>query len=935
MPAMASLKTYLKSKTKWKLFSLIMIGIVVIGTAASLLARVILIEDNPETRPRLAVIAPGDTVAGKALVQGAKLYVQHLNAQGGLSGRRLELLTANESPEGVQSVLRDKRVVGVVGHLDPGLLRQVAAQYHQAKLRVITPLPLVEPLPGVWGLGLNPQEESRFTANYARNIQKQRLMFVVRESDPAMDAYVEPFVDLYKRFETPVKAVLTLSSKPTDAEIQNVASTLADVDVGGVYLATGPETAARLVKAIRAIGNAIEIFGPSTLSRGDFLRKLREISGRDGKIMAHGIVTATPVLFDTANDQAQRFLSGYQRAFDASPDWVATLAYEAARLVSRKAEPAEPSSGLLGDLSFIDSSVQLPVQMGIYNGDRLISAPVQLLPIAKGANFNYIEALRQGRVLYVNDRFMFRTNVVYTGVVINEISKIDSKAQTAEIDLSIWFRYRGKFDPQDIEILNAVNPIKLDKPEEVIQADDIQYRRYRVRQTLRLNFTADKHSFSQNIAGVSFRHRTLNRNNLSYVVDVLSLPTGSKLFDDLQDRRVVKSGSNWLVDAAWLSQDLARERGDGAPQYVGMTGEQPMFSVITMGVLLKPESATARDIVAPEYFFYLAIFGILGIATALALDNRKMSRYWAAQSWLLRLIFWPALLMAVGNLVIDWAFGHLLLPSTRAIAAAYDSLWWLLAARLVDLAVRRFTWVPLEETTQRRVPNIMKFVVSLLIYGLALGGILSMVFDQSLTSLLATSGLLLTLVGLAIRDSIANVFSGIFLNVERPFMVGDIIKINNITGQVKDITWRTTRIQSNEGPMVSMANSKVSEAVTENYSSVPNGVEVMVKFYTPPEADQKVVFGIITEAIAKADSIISKDDPDYGPVVRYRGITNVNGRWVAEFSAGFRVAKMFKRGAAREEVWSCVREKFVDCGISLIPVEGESMPIVIGTAKMK
>lgn len=927
------IQTFIQNNSKWRVFGVIVLLIIVLGTIASLLARATFIQDSIETRPRLAVVASAGTEAGKAVRQGAELYLRDLNAQGGLNGRQVELLAAEETEAGVQKVLADKRVVGVVGHLDAQVLRQMAPRYQEARLPVVSPLAVMDSVPGVLGLGLNPQEESRFIGNYARNIQKQRLMYVVRQTEAQWDAYVDPFVDVFKRFETPVREVLALPVEPSAQDYERVIKVLSDVDVGGVYLAVGPEVAARLVKAIRGIGNAIEIFGPSTLSRGDFQRSLRALSGPEAEFQAHGIITATPVLFDTANDKAQRFLAGYQQAFKSSPDWIATLGFEAAHRASHAGGPEKAPGALLGETASADSGVQLPVQMGLYNGDRLISAPVQLLPIAKGAGFNYIDALRQGRVLYVNDRFMFRTNVVYSGVVINEVAEVDEKKETAVIDFSIWFRYRGKFDPQDVEILNSVQPIKLDKPEEVVQTDDIQYRRYRIRQTMRLNFTEDPRAFGQHIAGIAFRHRTLNRNNLSYVVDVLSLPTGNRLLEDLLDRKVVKAGSNWLIESAWMSQNLARERGDGAPQYVGMTGEQPLFSVITMGVRLKPESVTARDLVSPEYFIYLAIFGLLGVIVATGLDTRRMGRYWAVQSWILRLMFWPALLMALGNLIVDWAFGHLLLPSTRIIVGVYESLWWLLGAWLADMAIRRFIWVPLEETTQRQVPNIMKFIVSLLVYGLGVAGITSMVFNQTLTNLLATSGLLAMIIGLAIKDNIANVFSGIVLNVERPFKVGDFIKINNMVGQVKDITWRTTRIESNDGPMVSMANSRVSEALTENYSNVPHGIAAETVFHTPAEVDHKAVLEIITEAIAKSKSIICKDVPGFDPAVRYRGIVNINGRWVAAFSAGYRVAMLPKKGKAREELWAHVREQFELKGIPLIPTGEEEAPVVVVEGK--
>jgi small-conductance mechanosensitive channel/ABC-type branched-subunit amino acid transport system substrate-binding protein len=917
---MESLIKQLQGARKWRVFGIVLVVIVIAGTLISLATRMALLRDDTETRPRLAVVGPLTSASGQALQRGAQAYVDQINREGGVNGRKVELLAVEEDEGAPAKVTADKRVVGVIGHIDPALLVKAAPVYAGAKLRVVTPLPLAAPLAGVASLGLDPREEARFAANYARNIQKQRLMYVVREPGAQFDALVEPFLEVYKRFDTPVKQVWTLPEGAVqDADIDNIRAEMAKIDVGAVYVAARPAVAARVVAAIRASGSALEVFGPSFLATGEFNQALTRTAGRDAELLSHGIIVSTPVLFDTANDRAQRFQGNYQRAHAGSPDWLATTAYEAAHYALSPKAVEDTDGAVMGRLSFVDGQAQVPIQMGTYNGSLLISAPIQLLPIAKGASFNYIDALRQGRVLYVNDRFMFKTNVVYVGMTIHGVSDVDRQKETATLDLSVWFRYRGKFNPQDLQIANAVEPVKFDKPEEARESDDDQYRRYRIKQTFRLNFTSDGRSFEQQIAGLQFRHRLLNRNNLTYVVDVLGMPTGSALTDELRQRRAVKAGFGWELENAWVSQDVVRERGDGAPQYVGMTGEQPLFSTITLGLLLKPEGVAARDLVSPEYFIYTAIFGLLGVLAAQALDARKFGRFWGLQSWLLRLIFWPALLLAVGNLAIDWAFGHWPPPSTKWLVAIYDSLWWVLGAALVDMAVRRFIWVPLESTTGRKVPNVMKFIVTVLIFGLAFAGIIAVVFNQTLTSLLATSSVLALVVGVAIQSNIANVFSGIILNIERPFKVGDYIKINNVIGQVKDITWRTIRLESNDGPLVILANSKVSEAFMENYSVVPHGIAAETSFYAPAEADPKKVLQIITEAVDQARSVTCKTDPGYEPSVRYKGVVNLNGQWVGSYVAGYRVKILPKKATAREEIWGHVRERFEQAGIPLVP----------------
>ena len=256
----------LQGKAKWRVFWLIMIVIVVVSAVLSAVARFTLVEDNLETRPRLALVVPTKSPTGMAMQKGAQLFLDQLARDGGISGRRVELMVVEEGADAPAKVMADKRVIGVVGYLDAELLKKAAPQYEKAKLRVVTPLQLAAPLSGVTSLGLDPREESRFAANYARNIQQRRLMYVIREEGADFDALVEPLVDVYQRFDTPVKQVWTLPAGGNEAKQKEIIAAVKDIDVGAIYIATRPELAARLVHSIRGTGNALDLFGPSALA---------------------------------------------------------------------------------------------------------------------------------------------------------------------------------------------------------------------------------------------------------------------------------------------------------------------------------------------------------------------------------------------------------------------------------------------------------------------------------------------------------------------------------------------------------------------------------------------------------------------------------------------------------------------------------------------
>lgn len=73
-------------------------------------------------------------------------------------------------------------------------------------------------------------------------------------------------------------------------------------------------------------------------------------------------------------------------------------------------------------------------------------------------------------------------------------------------------------------------------------------------------------------------------------------------------------------------------------------------------------------------------------------------------------------------------------------------------------------------------------------------------------------------VALALQDTLANLFAGIHIMIEKSIRVGDFVKLE--TGQegyVEDITWRTTRVRMLPNNMVIVPNHKLSQSIVTNY----------------------------------------------------------------------------------------------------------------------
>lgn len=95
-------------------------------------------------------------------------------------------------------------------------------------------------------------------------------------------------------------------------------------------------------------------------------------------------------------------------------------------------------------------------------------------------------------------------------------------------------------------------------------------------------------------------------------------------------------------------------------------------------------------------------------------------------------------------------------------------------------------------------------------------------FESIARTLIASSGILAIVVGVAAQDTIGNFMSGISIIIFKPFVVGDLIKINNdqLIGFVEEITLRHTIIQTYENNRVIVPNSEVNKATIENANLV-------------------------------------------------------------------------------------------------------------------
>jgi small-conductance mechanosensitive channel len=150
----------------------------------------------------------------------------------------------------------------------------------------------------------------------------------------------------------------------------------------------------------------------------------------------------------------------------------------------------------------------------------------------------------------------------------------------------------------------------------------------------------------------------------------------------------------------------------------------------------------------------------------------------------------------------------------------FGIVWWILGAWLLknvlDLVLSRTLFPDNDEPHARR---LFADLASGLIYVLAFIGIVGTVFKEPVSTFLTTSGVLAIVLGLALQNTLGDVFSGLAINIERPFGAGDWISMaNQVSGQVMQVNWRATRLRTWAHDMVIVPNSVISKSIVTNHS---------------------------------------------------------------------------------------------------------------------
>ena len=268
---------------------------------------------------------------------------------------------------------------------------------------------------------------------------------------------------------------------------------------------------------------------------------------------------------------------------------------------------------------------------------------------------------------------------------------------------------------------------------------------------------------------------------------------------------------------------------------------------------------------------FMSLTGVVMCATGFAFDLIATPAMAERMGW----AQWSG---GVGIVLASWGFIHLMLAAADAAA----------------------------HRTRAHFSTIFKDILMLTLWGLVLLVVLRQNFKVDLTPLLASTAVVAVVVGLALQESLGNIFSGLTLQLGKPFAPGDWVRSGNFVGRVQGIGWRSTAVITRANEKLEIPNSMLAKDALVNYSigAVADEVKIGLSYAAPPNYVREVIL----EALRNMPGVMQYPAPD---VYTWEyGDSSIHYRvryWMNDFADADRLRDTVATG-----LWYVLRRKSIE-----------------------
>ncbi|MFY1663781.1 mechanosensitive ion channel domain-containing protein [Pseudomonas sp. Pseu.R1] len=238
----------------------------------------------------------------------------------------------------------------------------------------------------------------------------------------------------------------------------------------------------------------------------------------------------------------------------------------------------------------------------------------------------------------------------------------------------------------------------------------------------------------------------------------------------------------------------------------------------------------------------------------------------------------------------EWSVARHVLATILTIA------WWLFGARALTVLI-----VVIMEPRIGGKGHLLQDVMGAIIFLVAAVAAAGYVLDLPVKGLLATSGAVAIIFGLAVQSTLGDVFSGIVLNATKPFRVDDWIRVDDIEGKVIEIDWRSTHLLTSEGSMAVIPNAMAAKTRIVNFSRPDHFHSITLSIELSTRLRPSLVLDSLDKAILGCRELLPQ--PKASAVVVRSGLRSV------EYEVTGYVKSRDRRSAVRNQLYDLIHRQ--------------------------
>ncbi len=207
-------------------------------------------------------------------------------------------------------------------------------------------------------------------------------------------------------------------------------------------------------------------------------------------------------------------------------------------------------------------------------------------------------------------------------------------------------------------------------------------------------------------------------------------------------------------------------------------------------------------------------------------------------------------------------------------------LWMCLVIAIVRFINTLVFSTALRNTNNYELATLLRNVISIIIYVVAFTTIFKSQFPNTdLSTIFAGSTIVGVVLGLALQDTLGNLFAGIAMQADQPFQIGDVINIQGkATGVVESISWRGVKIRTFQNKIALVSNSVISKEFIE--VAPKENLNARITFFnTLYSTSPATTSSLIRDVVRQVENVSRK----IRPIVRIRNLGDNGIDWEVKY----------------------------------------------------